>query len=42
MKQAGMRWSRERAQAVLALRCILLSRRWDEIWLSSYLLPQLA
>jgi hypothetical protein len=42
MKQAGMRWSRERAQAVLALRCILLSGRWDEIWLPSYLLPQLA
>lgn len=42
MKQAGMRWSRERAQAVLALRCMLLSGRWDEIWSSSLLLPQLA
>ncbi len=32
MKQAGMRWSRDGAQAMLALRCILLSERWDEIW----------
>jgi hypothetical protein len=42
LKQAGMRWSRERAQAVLALRCELLSRRWDEIWSPSILFPQLA
>lgn len=41
MKQAGMRWRRERAQAVLALRCVLLSDRWDELWQSSFLLPQL-
>jgi hypothetical protein len=32
MKQAGMRWSRDGAQAMLALRCALLSDRWDEIW----------
>lgn len=30
MKQAGMRWSRPGAQAMLALRCALLSDRWDE------------
>ena len=41
MKQAGMRWRRERAQAVLALRCMLLSDRWDALWQSSILLPQL-
>jgi hypothetical protein len=41
MKQAGMRWRRERAQAVLALRCVLLSGCWDELWQSSILLPQL-
>ncbi len=34
MKQAGMRWSRDGAQAVLALRCVLLSDRWDALWLS--------
>jgi len=31
MKQAGMRWSREGAQAMLALRCLLLSDRWREL-----------
>lgn len=30
MKQAGMRWSRSGAQSMLALRCLLLSDRWDE------------
>jgi len=40
MKQAGMRWRRERAQAVLALRCVLLSDRWDELWRSSIFLPK--
>jgi Uncharacterised protein family (UPF0236) len=29
MKQAGMRWSRPGAQAMLALRCALLSDRWQ-------------
>jgi hypothetical protein len=38
MKQAGMRWSRENAQAMLALRSVLLSGRWDEVW-SSLLIP---
>lgn len=28
MKQAGMRWSRTGAEAMLALRCALLSERW--------------
>lgn len=32
MKQAGMRWSRRGAQAMLALRCALLSGRWDSVW----------
>jgi hypothetical protein len=41
MKQAGMRWRRERAQAVLALRSALLSGRWDQLWQSSALLPKL-
>jgi hypothetical protein len=31
IKQAGMRWSREDAQAMLALRCLLLSQRWHEL-----------
>lgn len=31
MKQAGMRWSREGAQAMLSLRCLLLSGRWHEL-----------
>lgn len=31
MKQAGMRWSRPGAQSMLALRCLLLSDRWDEL-----------
>ena len=30
--QAGMRWSREGAQAMLALRCALLSERWEATW----------
>jgi hypothetical protein len=32
MKQAGMRWSRPGAQAMLALRCALLSDRWHQEW----------
>jgi len=32
MTQAGMRWSRVGAQAMLALRCLLLSDRWDTQW----------
>ena len=31
MKQSGMRWSRSGAQAMLVLRCLLLSDRWDEL-----------
>ena len=31
MKQAGMRWSRNGAQAMLSLRARLLSHRWHEI-----------
>jgi hypothetical protein len=32
MAQAGMRWSREGAQAMLALRSVLPSRRWHTTW----------
>jgi hypothetical protein len=32
MTQAGMRWSRTGAQAILALRCALLSDRWQQTW----------
>lgn len=31
MKQAGMQWSRTGAQAMLALRCALLSDRWTRL-----------
>ena len=37
MKQAGMRWSRDGAQALLSLRCLLLSNRWHELVLTSHL-----
>lgn len=39
MKQAGMRWSRPSAQAMLALRSVLLSQRWDAVWASSFNVP---
>jgi hypothetical protein len=42
MKQAGMRWSRNNAQAMLALRSILLSDRWDEVWSTLTPSPKLA
>lgn len=32
LKQAGMAWSRNGAQAILALRATILSDRWNEIW----------
>jgi hypothetical protein len=32
VKQAGMRWSHEGAQAVLSLRAELLSGRWEQAW----------
>jgi hypothetical protein len=32
LKQAGMRWSRPGAQAMLALRSTILSDRWDDVW----------
>lgn len=35
MKQAGMRWSRHGAQAMIALRCLLLSDRWHELPIST-------
>ncbi len=42
MKQAGMRWSRTGAQAMLALRSVLLSQRWHEVWPSLEPPPKLA
>ena len=36
MKQAGMRWSRPGAQAMLALRSSLLSDRWHHEWASLF------
>ena len=42
MKQAGMRWSRTGAQAMLALRSVLLSERWQEVWPSLEPPPKLA
>jgi hypothetical protein len=32
LKQAGMSWSRPGAQAMLAVRAIILSDRWNEVW----------
>lgn len=31
-KQSGMRWSKDGAQNILALRCIRASRQWDQFW----------
>jgi len=41
LKQAGMRWSRAGAQAMLALRSVFLSDRWQEVW-PSLVPPNLA
>jgi hypothetical protein len=32
LKHSGMRWAVRGANAVIALRCNLLSNRWDEFW----------
>jgi hypothetical protein len=32
LKQSGMRWTVAGANAVIALRCQLLSDRWEEVW----------
>jgi hypothetical protein len=32
LKRGGMRWQVERAEAVLALRCAILSNRWHDAW----------
>lgn len=32
MKQAGMRWTREGAQAILQVRLAVLNNRWDYLW----------
>jgi hypothetical protein len=42
LRQAGMRWGRPGAQAMLALRSILLSDRWDQVVPSLSPTPKLA
>ncbi len=42
LKQAGMRWSRTGASAMLALRSVFLSDRWQEVWPSLTPPPELA
>ena len=32
LKQSGMRWTVNHANAIIALRCCQLSRRWEEFW----------
>lgn len=32
LKQSGMRWTVNHANAIIALRCFQLSRRWEEFW----------
>ncbi len=39
MKQAGIRWSRDGAQAMLALCSVLLSEQWDETWATLFQVP---
>jgi len=35
LKQSGMRWTVAGANAVIALRCRLLSNRWEDLWRSA-------
>jgi hypothetical protein len=35
LKHSGMRWTVAGANAVIALRCRLLSQRWDDLWRSA-------
>ena len=32
LKQSGMRWTVDYANAMIALRCCQLSGRWEEFW----------
>ena len=32
LKQSGMRWTVDHANAIIALRCCQLSGRWEEFW----------
>ena len=34
LKQSGMRWTVDGANAIIALRCWLLSNRWEEFWIN--------
>ena len=40
MKQAGMRWSRDGAPTMLALRSVLLGEQWDDVWATRPLIPK--
>lgn len=42
LKRAGCRWTREVAQAILNLRMLTLSGRWEEFWARPDLAPRLA
>jgi hypothetical protein len=32
LKQSGMRWTVDEANAIIVLRCCQLSNRWEEFW----------
>ena len=32
LKRSGMRWSLRGANAIIALRCVQLSGRWEDFW----------
>ena len=32
LKQSGMFWSVNGANSIIALRCCLLSKRWEDFW----------
>jgi hypothetical protein len=32
LKQSGMHWSVENANNIIALRCCILSNRWEDFW----------
>jgi hypothetical protein len=36
LKQSGMRWTVDHANAIIALRCCQLSGRWEEFWEQRY------
>lgn len=32
LKQSGMHWTIEGANSIIALRCCVLSNRWEDFW----------